>query len=929
MRWRASWSVVTVMAAASASETPHCVAPCQADVRIVTSVNQYMLQTAALSLLIDSVATRTGHALDVYYEGGEAPQFASCAMRDASWRACGLPTASSCGCHTIDLFAVAPFLVEFTNVTGTKASVFQIVNANAAKLQRNHMRALTRKAHFIFRKVVAIYHAVTSAADETALLVWMDSDVYVHRSLDFAFVDFALRHDVATIHRFVRADAHGEIRECGDVSEWLRSPWTNVRTLPDTGVLTLNLRDGRQATRDWVTAWAGAYAIGGAATFDCLNDICVYDRLIELRAKAEPPAGVCGTKPLGDCAGLGSTDLFFGRRPVDKLGVSPPPSEEPPKGNDEALGLVQRWKPDEAAATYFLPADTRRHASLTPSVAARPSMLLEAWIVSYVTPADAAAWMAPMSREFRKWFLTWRRVVSPATKIARLREGWLAACPEAYAPESTTERSLSNLYDMKTEKQSYMCPNQTVNTSPFHTFRYVSHLKGHKYHDMALEAHRTFVSTAKIGVEHPDGRPVFVSTVSTTKTKVIRNEDHARKLGFDFGLAGDDAEAGATSRRGFASAPQPLPASNVPNTPGRTRLAVDSLPQAARSSGALFDRKLPRCDIDWEAMLLRKIFRIRAAACAASKPLELQMTGKIGVGGELSSLLKPFSRAFNEGSGFLDPPFARCPNKTMTRCLGLEPIVGNSQKAAKHKRGGLPSAISLSQSWSVLDDPLQGVPLAYAHRGLFWWTAQVLGWLVRPNDETKRRLRHIQTTWGWERGKVIGLHVRRGDTCLNVDVEREQKGRQCDPIDAYAAPARRIIERYGMTAVYVATDDEEIARDARERADELFGLLPTRIWVLDHDRSLYARGYYNKVLKAASNDAKKRDARAIMDDLFLLADTDAFVGKFTSNIARIAFALSAAQKGGDCVVPFHSLDSTWCADFGHQTGTSIYGKFLC
>jgi len=46
-------------------------------------------------------------------------------------------------------------------------------------------------------------------------------------------------------------------------------------------------------------------------------------------------------------------------------------------------------------------------------------------------------------------------------------------------------------------------------------------------------------------------------------------------------------------------------------------------------------------------------------------------------------------------------------------------------------------------------------------------------------------------------------------------------------------------------------------------------------------------------------------------DLNLLAACDGFVGKFTSNLARIAFALMTAKH--QCMLPYISLDSYFCA----------------
>ena len=53
-------------------------------------------------------------------------------------------------------------------------------------------------------------------------------------------------------------------------------------------------------------------------------------------------------------------------------------------------------------------------------------------------------------------------------------------------------------------------------------------------------------------------------------------------------------------------------------------------------------------------------------------------------------------------------------------------------------------------------------------------------------------------------------------------------------------------------------------------------------------------------------------------ELLLLAHADAFVGKFTSNFFRAAYALRAAQC--DCAPLFSSLDAPTCFDFGVRAG---------
>eukprot|EP00614_Pseudopedinella_elastica_P039475 CAMPEP_0181262702 /NCGR_PEP_ID=MMETSP1097-20121128/2179_1 /TAXON_ID=35684 /ORGANISM="Pseudopedinella elastica, Strain CCMP716" /LENGTH=164 /DNA_ID=CAMNT_0023361423 /DNA_START=90 /DNA_END=580 /DNA_ORIENTATION=- len=66
------------------------------------------------------------------------------------------------------------------------------------------------------------------------------------------------------------------------------------------------------------------------------------------------------------------------------------------------------------------------------------------------------------------------------------------------------------------------------------------------------------------------------------------------------------------------------------------------------------------------------------------------------------------------------------------------------------------------------------------------------------------------------------------------------------------------------------------------------------------------------------------EAQGVITDLLLMAEGDAFVGKFTSNLDRIAYSLMCARRGG--LAPYYSLDgSAWCADWGQLAGKSDYG----
>ena len=68
-------------------------------------------------------------------------------------------------------------------------------------------------------------------------------------------------------------------------------------------------------------------------------------------------------------------------------------------------------------------------------------------------------------------------------------------------------------------------------------------------------------------------------------------------------------------------------------------------------------------------------------------------------------------------------------------------------------------------------------------------------------------------------------------------------------------------------------------------------------------------------------------AAGVVDDLALLGRCDAYVGKFTSNLDRIAYSLLAARSG--CLKPIVSLDSLWCHDWSNRAGQSLFGSFVC
>ena len=127
--------------------------------------------------------------------------------------------------------------------------------------------------------------------------------------------------------------------------------------------------------------------------------------------------------------------------------------------------------------------------------------------------------------------------------------------------------------------------------------------------------------------------------------------------------------------------------------------------------------------------------------------------------------------------------------------------------------------------------------------------------------------------------------------------------------------------RYGVKNIYLATDDFDIIDETKEWPDFnwMFAPYATRG---NNETLIYSD---EKLRNGALNNFELAESTLI--DIFLLSQGDYFVGKFTSNIDRIAYARMCGVKGG--LVPYISLDSVWCFDFGVKSGNSTYGPFSC
>ena len=229
--------------------------------------------------------------------------------------------------------------------------------------------------------------------------------------------------------------------------------------------------------------------------------------------------------------------------------------------------------------------------------------------------------------------------------------------------------------------------------------------------------------------------------------------------------------------------------------------------------------------------------------------------------------------------------------------------------------------------------------------GRFWSAAAAYAAFSRPQPALDRALRAEYASMELDKAPRpwLGAHLRYGDSC---GARGKRTGRVCAAAEDYARVAADMILQYGYRSVVVATDTDA-ALDAF--SEELKRLAPAVKVYARHDVRVDPK-IYKKVKRMEKLFVTEDNGRAppvvepwaeyygFAVDLLALADCDGFLGKFTSNLARAAYALMAHRRS--CLLPYVSLDSPFCfggrgfsrdsrKDRTHTVNGELMGDFNC
>ena len=217
----------------------------------------------------------------------------------------------------------------------------------------------------------------------------------------------------------------------------------------------------------------------------------------------------------------------------------------------------------------------------------------------------------------------------------------------------------------------------------------------------------------------------------------------------------------------------------------------------------------------------------------------------------------------------------------------------------------------------------------------FWNVAEATRRLLQPARALAARLAAERAALGLGAAHVrrddalaaprprLAMHIRRGDAC-NHDAART--GRTCGPVRAYADAAAELAARYGFRSLVVASDSDGALAELR-------ALLPASGWPADapvrarNDSTLsdavrQRMTHIEHAWRAGGEIEPWHEFYSFAADVQLLAECDGLVGKFTSNMDRIVYALMAGRAR--CHRPYISLDAPFCfGGFGYSLDSEL------
>ena len=172
-----------------------------------------------------------------------------------------------------------------------------------------------------------------------------------------------------------------------------------------------------------------------------------------------------------------------------------------------------------------------------------------------------------------------------------------------------------------------------------------------------------------------------------------------------------------------------------------------------------------------------------------------------------------------------------------------------------------------------------------------WLKGHIEWFLTRPNEHTSAYIEAMRDRLDWGH-PVVGIHVRRTDK-LRSEAKLTPLENYFDVVNQWYA--NQTLPAGAKRRVYIATDEPQVIQEAHEKYPQ---------YTILYDPNSAATAQTQKTRYGHDS------MLALFADLQFLAETDYFVGTFSSQISRIIYEYYSYYVG-DATFRVRSMDSVW------------------
>jgi len=200
------------------------------------------------------------------------------------------------------------------------------------------------------------------------------------------------------------------------------------------------------------------------------------------------------------------------------------------------------------------------------------------------------------------------------------------------------------------------------------------------------------------------------------------------------------------------------------------------------------------------------------------------------------------------------------------------------------------------------------LPKSFPSMAFMEAVSAIVSTIFEPSKKMQQRMTDAKKKMNWPVDRnVIGLHVRNGDSCK--DETQEWRTVTCFPLSKYMQLVDKAATKYRIRDIYLTSESPSTFEETKEYPYYNWMFLNTSISPVPAGKNI-ENAIDDGDLEGVSIGEEAQTS------LLLLSEASVIIGKFTSNLPRLAIEYKTGKKS--LVPPYYSMDSSWCFAYGEE-----------